>query len=210
MVTPAPAVVLPQSKPEPAPALSQEVINELPNQVLTQLKAMQSLIPPTAEAKPKKERSDKPRKAASIAAAGMAAAVMAGYIWLNNYDSLTVRAAAQKAGIAATAPSYLPASYSLAGPISFGNGFVSMQYKSPATNELVSLNQRKSDWTPASLLELYVNKEAKSYLSVQSQGLTIYLLDNNQATWVNRGIQYVLQGNAQLNREQLLKIAESL
>jgi hypothetical protein len=202
--------VIPQTTREQEPKLSQEVINELPNQVLSQLKSMQSLIPPTAQPKAKKERSEKPRKAASIAAAGMAAAVMAGYIWLNNYDSLTVKSAAQKAGIAATAPSYLPASYSLAGPISFGNGFVSMQYKSPASTELVCINQRKRDWTPASLLELYVNKEAKSYLSVQSQGLTIYLLDNNQATWVNRGIQYVLQGNSQLNREQLLKIAESL
>jgi hypothetical protein len=85
-----------------------------------------------------------------------------------------------------------------------------MQYKSPASSGLLTINQRKSDWTSSSLLELYVNQKAKSYLSVQTQGLTIYLFDDNKATWVNRGIQYVLEGNSSLSHDQLLKIAESL
>lgn len=135
---------------------------------------------------------------------------MGGYIWLNNYNAMTVKAAGQQAGISASLPSFIPSSFSLSGPVAVTPGAVTMEFKSPSSPGPLVIAQRKTDWNSASLLEFYVNDKASSYVSVASQGLTIYLYNNNQATWVNKGLQYTIEGNNSLSREQVLKIAESL
>ncbi len=201
--TPAP------SSPPPAPA------TDMPNHLATQLSAMQKLVPPAAE--PATSRSDAFKLALSsapstksVVAATLAIAIMGGYIWLNNYNTLSVKTAGQKAGIQASLPGFVPSSYNLSGPVAYGPGFVTMQFKSPASSNPLSITQRRTDWSSSSLLELFVNSKSSSYVSVQNQGLTIYLYNGNQATWVNKGIQYVIEGNTLLNRDQILKIAESL
>jgi hypothetical protein len=146
----------------------------------------------------------------SVAATTLAIALMGGYIWLNNYNAMTVKAAGQQAGISASLPSFIPSSFSLSGPVAVTPGAVTMEFKSPSSPGPLVIAQRKTDWNSASLLEFYVNDKASSYVSVASQGLTIYLYNNNQATWVNKGLQYTIEGNNSLSREQVLKIAESL
>ncbi len=135
---------------------------------------------------------------------------MGGYIWLNNFNTLSVKSAAKKAGIEASLPGYMPNSYSLAGPVAYGQGFVTLDFKSPNASTPLTITQRRSNWDSTALLQLYVHPKSNSYVSVASQGLTIYLYDNNQATWVNKGLQYVIAGDTRLSREQVLKIATSM
>lgn len=45
---------------------------------------------------------------------------------------------------------------------------------------------------------------------MQGQGLTIYLFNNNRATWVNKGIWFSIEGADRLSREQILKMVYSL
>jgi hypothetical protein len=74
----------------------------------------------------------------------------------------------------------------------------------------MTLSQTRTSWDSRSLLENYVSRKTDKYLTVRNRGLTIYLYNGNQASWVNRGVWYALEGNSRLNREQILKIIDSL
>ena len=205
-----PAIATPQPAPPPQIAL--------PNQVATQMESMQRLIPatsavspPAADHKPAfAPASGSAASIKSIMAATAAVAIMGGYIWLSNYNTLTVKAAGKKAGIQASLPGYVPSSYSLSGPIAYSAGVVSLQFKSPSVPGALTITQTKSDWNSAALLQLYVNNRSTSYVSVENQGLTIYLYNGNQVAFVNKGIKYDIVGDTHLSRDQVLKIAESL
>jgi hypothetical protein len=164
-----------------------------------------------AEEVNRKEAKQAAKRPVSIAAAALVVVIMGGYIWMNNYNNLSIRTASQRAGIVASLPHYTPNGYKLNGPISYGTGFVSFNLKNSKTSDKsIAVIQRKSDWNSASLLELYVSPKTKDYVAVDSQGLKIYLYGDGQATWVNKGLQYVVQANSSLSRDQIIKMAESL
>lgn len=190
VATPAPA---PEAKPQPT------------------LREMAAQLSSPAETQATTEKKKAIKQPVGIAAATLAVVIMGGYIWVSNYNNLSIRTASQRAGIVASLPHYTPSGYKLNGPISYGTGFVSFNLKNTKdSNQNVAVIQRKSDWDSASLLELYVSPKSKDYVAVDSQGLKIYLYGNGQATWVNKGLQYVVQANSGLNRDQIVKMAESL
>lgn len=208
VVAPQPQPTPPVAKPQPAPMPAPQPQTETrPQPSLSEMAAQ--LSSPAEE----KVLSEKPslRKPASVVAAGLVVAIMGGYIWMSNYNNLSIRTASQRAGIVASLPQYTPAGYKLNGPISYGTGFVSFNLKnSKDSNKSIAVIQRKSEWDSASLLELYVSPKTKDYVAVDSQGIKIYLYGNGQATWVNKGLQYVVQANSGLNRDQIVKMASSL
>ncbi len=204
----APAVVVTSVVDASQPA------GELPNHVVTQIESLKKLIPSQATQTPVptdfKQSLASPPRAQSIMAATVAIVLMGGYIWLNNFNNLSVKSASKKAGIEASFPGYVPNSFSLNGPVSYGPGFVTLGFKSPNSASPLTITQQKTTWDSAALLQMFVNTKAKSYVSVANQGLTIYLYNNNQATWVNKGLQYVISGDTRLSRDQVLKIATSM
>ena len=216
VVAPQPAPPVAQPKPEPAPVPQPAPI---PAPVLTP-----ALVPkpqPTLSEMAKqlsspaedlnRETKQANRRPVSIAAGAAVVLILGGYIWMSNYNNLSIRTASQRAGIVASLPQYTPSGYKLDGPISYGTGFVSFNLKNPKeSNKSIAVIQRKSDWDSASLLELYVSPKTKDYVAVDSQGLKIYLYGNGQATWVNKGLQYVVQANSGLSRDQIVKMAGSL
>lgn len=198
----------------PAPP---QPVQELPNSTVTQVESLQRLIPPNTipSTNPQLANLSNPSqdsrpKVQNVMAATLAIMVMGGYIWLNNFNNLTVKSAAKKAGIQASLPGYMPNSYNLAGPVDYGQGFVTLNFKSPNSSAPLTITQRRTNWDSSALLQLFVHPNSNSYVSVANQGLTIYLYDNNQATWVNKGLQYVITGNTRLSKDQILKIASSL
>lgn len=224
VVTPAPAPAptpMPHSKPQPDPILvvpPQPIPVPAPTPTPASeprpqptLKEMASQLSSPAEQQATSEKKTKFQKPLSVGAAALAVLIMGGYIWVNNYNNLSIRTASQRAGIVASLPHYTPSDYKLNGPISYGTGFVSFNLKnSKDTSKNIAVIQRKSDWDSASLLELYVSPKTKDYVAVDSQGLKIYLYGDGQATWVNRGLQYVVQANSSLSRDQIVKMAQSL
>lgn len=138
-----------------------------------------------------------------------AVTIMSGYIWLQNYPKLALQNASNAAGIAASMPGYLPSSYNLKAT-STSPGLVTLNFTSPSTSEALKIDQHRTTWDSSSLLDNFVAKNTDDYATVQGQGLTIYLFNNNQATWVNHGIWYSIAGAGRLSREQILKIAYSL
>jgi hypothetical protein len=134
---------------------------------------------------------------------------MGGYIWFQNYPKFALQGVDNQAGVAASMPGYLPSSYSLASTDS-SPGLVTLNFSSPSTPQALKIAQHSTTWDSSSLLDNYVAKNSDDYSAVQSQGLTIYLFDNNQATWVNKGIWFSIEGADRLSREQILKLAYSL
>ena len=209
--------IAPRPQPQPAPAVA-AVAAPLPEPVRAPapapqptLSEMAAQLSSPAEIKDNSEKKQALKRPVSIGAAALVVIVMGGYIWASNYNNLSIRTASQRAGIVASLPQYTPNSYKLNGPISYGTGFVSFNLKSKTQGDKnVAIIQRKSDWDSASLLELYVAPKSKDYAAVDSQGLKIYLYGDGQATWVNKGLQYVVQANSSLSRDQLVRMAESL
>lgn len=210
--TPEPILVVapqPQIQPAPQPPVvaPQPALASRPQPSLSEM-ATQLSSPSEDKAIAEKANFRKP---ASIAAAALAVVIMSGYIWMSNYNNLSIRTASQRAGIVASLPQYTPGNYKLNGPISYGTGFVSFNLKnSKQADKSIAVVQRKSEWNSASLLELYVAPKTKDYVAVDSQGLKIYLYGDGQATWVNKGLQYVVTANSSLSRDQIVKMAQSL
>ena len=48
-----------------------------------------------------------------------------------------------------------------------------------------------------------------NYQVVVGGGRTVYLYGSRNATWVNNGLWYVLQGNDSLSNQQLVQLATS-
>lgn len=203
-------VVAPQPTPAAEPVIPPIAQPTPEAKAQPSLREMAAKLSSPAEEKATEHKTTR-RRPVTIGAAALAIFIMGGYIWMSNYNNLSIRTASQRAGIVASLPHYTPSDYKLDGPISYGTGFVSFNLKnSKETNKSIAVIQRKSDWNSASLLELYVSPKTKDYVAVESQGLKIYLYGDGQATWVNRGLQYVVAANSSLSRDQIVKMAGSL
>jgi len=124
--------------------------------------------------------------------------------------SWSVHVAAGQAGIDATYPEYRPDGYSLDGPVTYNDGQVTIDFAANTGSSKFSLKQSKSSLDSSAVLDSIVHKKVgDKYITNQERGLTIYTYDGN-ATWVNAGILYSIDGNAPLSSEQIRRIATSL
>lgn len=147
---------------------------------------------------------------ATLAAAGGALVLVAGYFTYLNMPNLSVRVAAAQAGIDASYPGYHPSGYSLNGPVAYNHGQVSMTFGSNGGPNKFSLVQSKTGWDSSAVLDNYVQPKAgENYVTSRDSGLTIYTFDDS-AAWVNNGILYTIEGDAPLSIDQVQRMATSL
>jgi hypothetical protein len=178
----------------------------VPARAVTQHEALTKILATTpAEPVDTLRTSNRGKLAAGIAAV----AILAGYVWVQNYPKLAIASAGNQAGISASLPGYVPSSYSLA-TTTTAPGIVTLQFASPNQSEPLTITQHRTAWDSSSLVDNYVSKVATDYSSIEGQGLTVYLFDQNNASWVNHGLWYSIAGTARLSRAQILKIAYSL
>ncbi len=164
-----------------------------------------------SSAKTEKKASKIAKPAAIVASIAILFATGA-YIWKMNYPSLAFKIASAKAGMSATMPGYVPTGYNLGGQIQTNPGSVSYSLiNGGSSDKKITVTQAKTDWDSQALAENYVAPKVENYLALQAQGLTIYVLGQNQATWINKGTWYRLDSAGQpLNQDQIIKIATSL
>lgn len=146
-----------------------------------------------------------------ISTGALSVLVIGGFLAYTRIPSVAMKVASTKAGMDATLPAYQPAGFSLRGPIATSPGEISLSYKSNSDQRDFKLTQKASAWNSEALLSNFVEtaKQA-SYQTFQSAGRTIYIYDGSNATWVDGGIWYKIEGNSSLNSDQLLRIANSL
>ena len=159
----------------------------------------------------KSNKGKKVLKPAGIALSIVALFLVGAYIWQVNYPTLAFKIASAKAGMSAALPGYIPGGYKLAGEIQTNPGSVSYSLINGGQDKKILITQTKTDWDSQALAEGYVAPKAENYLALQAQGLTIYMLGDSQATWVNKGTWYKIESpNQSLSQDQAIKIATSL
>lgn len=163
----------------------------------------------TEKTKVKKSRNPfKRSRLSAIATSTLAVLLLGGYLTYINLPNISMRVAATRAGVAANFPGYQPAGYSFEGPITYSTGEVAVRFKDK-DNKNFTVTQKTSNWDSQAVLDNYILKQTDSYLTYQEHGLTIYSYEN-KAAWVNGGMLYSIEGNANLSGEQILSIATSM
>lgn len=142
--------------------------------------------------------------------AGFFIITIGGYITYDRVPNIAMRFAVARAGVKAQLPSYQPAGFSLNGPIEYTPGQISLAFQSNTDERAFKVIQRASQWNSETLLENFINEGRKQFQTLQANGRTIYIYDGSNATWVDGGVWYQIEGNSSLNSDQLLRIANSL
>lgn len=148
-------------------------------------------------------------RVSSVVAGCFAIVLIGGYLTYVNMPNLSMHVAAANAGVDASFPDYRPDGYRFNGPIAYNNGEVSLKFASNTSTAGYTINQKNSNWDSQAVLDNYVTKKAKDYLTYSEQGLTIYTFDG-EAAWVNGGVFYTIEGDAPLSSDQVLRIAGSM
>ena len=134
--------------------------------------------------------------------------LMSGYVLYLNMPNINLRVAANRAGFEPVVPRYSVGGYKLNRTVDSAPGIVTLQF-GDADEGGYSITQRASDWDSVSLLNSHVERRASTYQTFQKQGLTLYIYNGNNATWVSGGVWYDLESDVDLNIEQILNIATS-
>lgn len=149
-------------------------------------------------------------QALNLATMSLAVLLLGGFFAYQNSAYLSMKFAANKAGIAAKFPKYTPAGFGVSRNVHASDGKVTVSFRSHTDERNYILTEQASDWNSSSLLASYVSKRCDScYQSWDNQDKTIYTYDSN-ATWVDGGIWYTIEGNSNLTTDQLQNIANSL
>lgn len=137
-------------------------------------------------------------------------ALAAGFFAWRSVPQFSMKVSSMQAKIQGSVPGYIPSGYSFSGPVKNEDGALSMTFRSGEDGRSFKIVEQASNWDSSSLAANAVAPSSQVQTS-QVKGTTVYIYDsNNQATWVNNGIRYIIEGDAQLNSDQLLKIADSL
>ena len=185
----------------PSQVIKQQAIQEATDKMLTRQQRK--------EVKPTKNLSLW-RRLVSVGSTAMAVLLLGAYFTYINMPALSTRIAASQAGINASYPNYQPSGYSLNGPVAYQQGSVIMKFAANGSNENFTLAQTRSEWDSSAVLENYIKPKSRDkYTTTAANGLTIYSYGTH-AAWVNAGILYTVDGNAELAPEQIQKIAASL
>jgi hypothetical protein len=147
----------------------------------------------------------------TIGSAVVVVALAAIFIAINKIPAVAVRVASTKAHINAHLPGYTPTGFSFSGPVSYSDGKIGIKFKAnDSSNREFTISQVDSKMSNKSLEDKVVPQNTQVQTSIVN-GTTVYIYgQNNDAAWVNNGIQYIIKDAASLNSDQLLKIASSL
>lgn len=122
---------------------------------------------------------------------------------------LAIKMASTRAGVKANLPSYQPSGFSMNGPVQYGNGTVTINYASNSDERNFRIVQKSSDWNSQSLLENFVAAK-DTYQTIDDKGRTVFIYDDDNATWVSGGVWYQIEGESDLSSDQLRRIVSSL
>jgi hypothetical protein len=184
-----------QPKVKPATRTVEDILERAMNQATSHLE------PPPKISKAKRRRLAKGWAAFAIFALLTVVGVS------QNLTSIKIQFAAAKAGFSATLPKTMPSGYKLSS-LNYTSGTVITNFHGNANRDY-SIVQRISDWNSLALQNDFVAKSDPNYVTVASNGLSIYIFGNRNASWVSNGIWYVIQSNGNLSNNQLVQMASS-
>lgn len=149
-------------------------------------------------------------RALAFSSGALAAVLLFGFFAFQNIPNLSMRLAATRAGFDARMPSYQPSGFSFKGPIQYHPGVVTAAFHSNADNREYEFIQQSSNWNSDALLANYIVAEGKQYQTYLDKGRTLYIYDGSNATWVDDGIWYQIEGESDMTTDQLIRLASSI
>lgn len=192
----------------PAPALTHKPVSSAAESMIAK-----GLRNANSHEQPTHHSSRKPRRGrgrlVSAVASGMAVLLLGAFITYQNIPNISMRYAAQRAGIAASLPGYQPSGFALNNKIKYNPGQITLSFQSNTDDREFTITQRESGWNSETLRSNYVASTEQPVQTYEDKGRTIYLYGSN-ATWVNGGVWYDIKGDSQLNSDQLIRIATSM
>lgn len=145
----------------------------------------------------------------NIFAGTVAAFLLIGFFGWQNLPNLEMRLATTRAGFSASLPGYSPAGYGISGNVKAEPNKVAVSYRSHTDDKGFTITQQKSDWSSQTLETQFIDANNQQKSSFPTGGKTIYLYGDSNATWVDGGIWYRVEGDASLTSDQLQRIANS-
>lgn len=150
-------------------------------------------------------------KIVSVSAGVFAILLLGGFFAYQNVPSIGMRIAASKAGFSGKLPSNVPAGYAFKSPINAEPNNIALTYKSRSDDRQFIIVQRPTNWSSESLLTNYLLDSQFRYQVYRDKGLTVYIYNGSNATWVDKGVWYsVTSPDSALSSEQLLELASSI
>ncbi len=151
------------------------------------------------------------KKGLAIMATVMAFVVLGSFMAYQSIPQVSMRIAASEAGFMGKIPKTIPAGYAMSGPAQAENDSVLLKYASKSDSRQFVIVQKSSNWSSESLLTNFVLDTKLRYQSYVDKGLTVYIYDGGNATWVDGGIWYnIKSADSSLSTSQLLEIASSI
>jgi hypothetical protein len=149
-------------------------------------------------------------KTLAVSAAILAVVVFASFLAYQKIPSVAMRVAANRAGFSGHLPSNIPAGFSFKGPLMYSKGSIVINYMSNSDNRKFSIIQKPTEWTSESLLTNFLLDSKLPYQTYHDSGLTVYVYNEGEATWVDKGVWYSINGEGILSFDQILSIASSM
>lgn len=157
------------------------------------------------------ERLGISKKTARVGSALVAVLVLGAFFAYQSVPNFAMRVAATRAGFDAKMPDYHPSGFGFRGPVHYRSGEVIVNFGSnTGDGREFALTQRASNWNNDALLANFVLSTDSQYQQFQENNKTIYIYDRSNATWVDDGVWYQLEGNADLTTDQISRLANSL
>lgn len=161
----------------------------------------------------KKLRSSfkKQRSVFVVAASTSVLVIVGAFVLVSNMSSIEVSVANLHAGINANLPKYEPSGFDKDGRVAYKPGKVTIAFRARDNSDRsYKVIQKSSNWNSDALYEGLIASSEKPYKTTQQKGNTIYLYGDSEAAWVSGGMLYKITGNAGLNDQELLNIADSV
>lgn len=146
----------------------------------------------------------------SFASLALAVILFGGFFVYQNIPTMAMRMASARSGVNATMPGYKAAGFTVNGPITYSAGKITIKYKSTTDDRNYQVSQSNSQWNDEALVDNFVAVERRPYQTYQDKGKTIYIYDGSNATWIENGVWYQVEGGTALSSDQLLRIANSM
>lgn len=140
----------------------------------------------------------------------LAGFLLTGFFAYQNMPNLNMRLASARSGVHGSLPGYKPAGFGQKGGVTYKPGQITISFKSNSDNRNFEIIQTTSSWNSEALEENYFVANKKLYTVVPDKGKVVYLYDESNASWVDGGVWYRIEGNSHLNSDQLLNLANSL
>ncbi|MBP9813119.1 hypothetical protein KBC51_01615 [Candidatus Saccharibacteria bacterium] len=150
------------------------------------------------------------RYLSGLVAACFAFLLLFSFLAYQKIPQVAVKVAAHNAGFDARVPSNIPSGYSFKSPVKKTDDSLAISYKSNTDERQFKIIQKESSWTSESLLSNFLIDGKKQYQAYYDKGMTVFVYDNSNATWVDKGVWFTLETNGALSSEQILSLASSI